>query len=48
MNTSPMRTPLSGHSQRSEEEEDAERLNRELELTERTPMPMEEEFTWRA
>ncbi|KAH6615024.1 rab-GTPase-TBC domain-containing protein [Boeremia exigua] len=48
MQTSPMRTPLSGHSQRSEEEEDAERLNRELELTERTPMPMEEEFTWRA
>lgn len=48
MQTSPMRTPLSGHSQRSDEEEDAERLNRELELTERTPMPMEEEFTWRA
>lgn len=48
MQTSPMHTPLSGHSQRSEEEEDAERLNRELELTERTPMPMEEEFSWRA
>ncbi|KAF2631924.1 TBC-domain-containing protein [Macroventuria anomochaeta] len=48
MQTSPMRTPLSGHSQRSEEEEDAERLNRELELAERTPMPMEEEFSWRA
>lgn len=48
MQTSPMRTPLSGHSQRSDEEEDAERLNRELELAERTPMPMEEEFTWRA
>ncbi|KAF1364725.1 TBC-domain-containing protein [Lizonia empirigonia] len=48
MQTSPMRTPLSGHSQRSEEEEDAERMNSELELTDRTPMPMEEEFLWRA
>lgn len=48
MQTSPMRTPLSGHSQRSDEEEEAERLNRELELTDRTPMPMEEEFSWRA
>jgi hypothetical protein len=48
LQTSPMRTPLSGHSQRSEEEEEAERHNSELELTDRTPMPMEEEFLWRA
>ena len=48
MQTSPMRTPLSGHSQRSDEEEDAEKYLRELELTDRTPMPMEEEFTWHA
>ncbi|KAF2993610.1 hypothetical protein E8E13_001667 [Curvularia kusanoi] len=48
MQTSPMRTPLSGHSQRSDEEEDAEQLIRQLELTDRTPMPMEEEFSWRA
>ncbi|KNG48690.1 run and tbc1 domain containing protein [Stemphylium lycopersici] len=45
--TSPMRTPLSSASKRSEEEEDAEFMNRSLELTNRTPMPMDEEFMWR-
>jgi hypothetical protein len=47
MQTSPMRTPLSSASKRSEEEEDAELLNQSLELTLRTPMPMDEEFMWR-
>ncbi|KAH7080460.1 rab-GTPase-TBC domain-containing protein [Paraphoma chrysanthemicola] len=47
MQTSPMRTPMSGASARSEEEEDADVLNQSLELAERTPMPMEEEFLWR-
>jgi hypothetical protein len=50
MQTSPMRTPLSSASRRSEEEEeDAELVNRSLEdLASRTPMPIEEEFLWRA
>jgi hypothetical protein len=47
MHTSPMRTPMSGASARSEEEEDADLLNQSLELAERTPMPMEEECLWR-
>jgi hypothetical protein len=47
MQTSPMRTPLSTASRRSEEEEDADVLNQSLELTDRTPMPIEEEFFWR-
>lgn len=47
MQTSPMRTPLSTASKRSEEEEDADLHNQSLELTDRTPMPMEEEFFWR-
>ena len=48
LQTSPMRTPLSSASKRSEEEEDADYLNQSLELTDRTPMPMEEECLWRA
>lgn len=49
LQTSPMRTPLSGATRRSEEEEDAELLNQSLEsLTARTPMPIEEESLWRA
>ncbi|KAF2255655.1 TBC-domain-containing protein [Trematosphaeria pertusa] len=49
MHTSPMRTPLSTASRRSEEEEDADALNQTLEsLTTRTPMPIEEESLWRA
>jgi hypothetical protein len=47
MQTSPMRTPLGSASRRSEEEEDANELMKSLELTERTPMPMEEECLWR-
>jgi hypothetical protein len=47
LQTSPMRTPLSTATKRSEEEEDAEFLNQSLELTQRTPMPMDEEFMWR-
>jgi hypothetical protein len=47
MQTSPMRTPLSSASRRSEEEEDAEGMINTLELAQRTPMPMEEEFMWR-
>jgi hypothetical protein len=47
MQTSPMRTPLSSASKRTEEEEDAEFMNQSLELTNRTPMPMDEEFMWR-
>ena len=47
MQTSPMRTPLSSASKRSEEEEDAEEMMKSLELAQRTPMPMEEEFQWR-
>ncbi|KAF2832828.1 TBC-domain-containing protein [Ophiobolus disseminans] len=47
MHTSPMRTPLSSASKRSEEEEDAEEMMKSLELTQRTPMPMEEEVFWR-
>ena len=43
-----LRTPISGTSTRSDEDVDAEALARELELTERTPMPMEEEVMWRA
>ncbi|KAI4615039.1 hypothetical protein J4E80_006545 [Alternaria sp. BMP 0032] len=45
--TSPMATPLSSATARSEEEEDAEYVNQSLELTNRTPMPMDEEFMWR-
>jgi hypothetical protein len=49
MQTSPMRTPLSSASARSEEEENADYLNQSLEeLTNRTPMPIEEESLWRA
>ncbi|KAF2793050.1 TBC-domain-containing protein [Melanomma pulvis-pyrius CBS 109.77] len=49
MQTSPMRTPLSSASARSEEEEDADYLNQSLEeLANRTPMPIEEESLWRA
>lgn len=49
LQTSPMRTPLSSASRRSEEEEDAELLNQGLEnLSARTPMPIEEESLWRA
>ncbi|KAF2856232.1 TBC-domain-containing protein [Plenodomus tracheiphilus IPT5] len=48
MQTSPMRTPGSSKSLRSEEEEDAEYANERLELTDRTPMPVEEECLWRA
>lgn len=48
MQTSPMRTPLSSATRRSEEEEDAELLNQSLEsLAARTPMPIEEESLWR-
>lgn len=47
MQTSPMRTPLSSASRRSEEEEDAEGMMASLELAQRTPMPIEEEFMWR-
>ncbi|KAF2031954.1 TBC-domain-containing protein [Setomelanomma holmii] len=47
LQTSPMRTPMSGATARSEEEEDANLLNQSLELAERTPMPMEEECLWR-
>jgi hypothetical protein len=47
--TSPLRTPLSNASRRSEEEEDAEALNQSLEsLGSTTPMPIEEEILWRA
>lgn len=49
LQTSPMRTPLSSATRRSEEEEDAELLNQSLEsLSARTPMPIEEESLWRA
>lgn len=47
MQTSPMATPLSRASERSEELEEAELLNQTLELADRTPMPVEEEFMWR-
>jgi hypothetical protein len=47
MQTSPMRTPLSSASRRSEEEEDANDMMQTLDLVERTPMPMEEECLWR-
>ncbi|KAH8730974.1 rab-GTPase-TBC domain-containing protein [Phaeosphaeriaceae sp. PMI808] len=47
MQTSPMRTLLSSASKRSEEEEDAEEIMKILELSERTPMPIEEECLWR-
>jgi hypothetical protein len=47
MQTSPTRTPLSSALERSEEEEDAEFMNHSLELTNRTPMPVDEEFMWR-
>lgn len=47
MQTSPMRTPLSSASKRSEEEEDANDMMKSLDLVERTPMPMEEECLWR-
>jgi len=47
--TSPLRTPLSSASRRTEEEEDAEALNQSLEsLGSITPMPIEEEALWRA
>ncbi|KAL1607778.1 hypothetical protein SLS60_002714 [Paraconiothyrium brasiliense] len=49
LQTSPMRTPLSSATRRSEEEEEADLLNQSLEnLTARTPMPIEEESLWRA
>ncbi|CBX92678.1 hypothetical protein IAQ61_005950 [Plenodomus lingam] len=48
LQTSPMRTPRSSKSQRSEDEEEAEYLNSSLESTDRTPMPLEEECLWRA
>ena len=48
VSASPLPTPLSTASMRSEEEEDAELLNHSLELTERTPMPVEQECFWRA
>ncbi|KAF2189736.1 TBC-domain-containing protein [Zopfia rhizophila CBS 207.26] len=48
LHTSPMRTPLSTASRRSEEEEDARALNQSLEeLANRTSMPIEEESLWR-
>jgi hypothetical protein len=47
MHTSPMRTPLSSASRRSEEEDDANDMMKSLDLMERTPMPMEEECLWR-
>jgi hypothetical protein len=47
MHTSPMRTPLSSASKRSEEEEDANEMMQSLDLVHRTPMPMEEECLWR-
>jgi hypothetical protein len=47
MHTSPMRTPLSSASRRSEEEDDANDMMKSLDLIERTPMPMEEECLWR-
>ncbi|EUC47570.1 hypothetical protein COCMIDRAFT_24589 [Bipolaris oryzae ATCC 44560] len=48
MQTSPMRTPLSSASKRSEEEEEADYLNTNLELNDRLPTtPMAEEFMWR-
>ncbi|KAK7193473.1 hypothetical protein DPSP01_000035 [Paraphaeosphaeria sporulosa] len=48
LQTSPMRTPLSSATRRSEEE-DAELLNQSLDsLAARTPMPIEEESLWRA
>lgn len=47
MRTSPMRTPLSSASKRSEELEDADDVLKSLDLVERTPMPMEEECLWR-
>lgn len=47
MQTSPMRTPLSSASRRSEEEDEANDMIQSLDLVDRTPMPMEEEFTWR-
>lgn len=47
--TSPLRTPLSSASRRTEEEEDADALNQSLEsLGSITPMPIEEEALWRA
>ncbi|PVI02043.1 TBC-domain-containing protein [Periconia macrospinosa] len=47
--TSPLRTPVSTASRRSEEEEDAEVLNQSLEsLATRSPLPIEEEVMWRA
>ncbi|KAJ4353297.1 uncharacterized protein N0V89_005024 [Didymosphaeria variabile] len=49
LHTSPMPTPLSSATRRSEEEEDADLLNASLEsLSARTPMPIEEESLWRA
>ncbi|KAF2447481.1 TBC-domain-containing protein [Karstenula rhodostoma CBS 690.94] len=49
LQTSPMRTPLSSATRRSEEDEDADLLNQSLEsLSARTPMPIEEESLWRA
>lgn len=47
MQTSPMRTPLSSASRRSEEEDEANDMIQSLDLVDRTPMPMEEEFQWR-
>jgi hypothetical protein len=47
LQTSPMRTPLSSASKRSEEEEDVNDMMQSLDLVERTPMPMEEECLWR-
>jgi hypothetical protein len=49
LQTSPMRTPLSLSSTRSEMEEDAELLDAGLApLAQRTPLPIEEESLWRA
>lgn len=47
MQTSPMRTPLSSATIRSEEEEEAELLTQSLHLPGRTPLPEEEECLWR-
>jgi len=47
MHTSPMHTPLSLASRRSEEEVEADILNQTMEDL-RTPLPVEEESLWRA
>jgi len=40
-------TPMRTASQRSDDHEDAEEMIRDLELAQRTPMPIEEESLWR-